>query len=351
MKKFLPAFISFTLVSVFVAFDSKLIAQDIHFSQYYMSDLTLNPAMAGAFKDITATANYRSQWGSITTNPYKTMSAAIDGRFRTKTKKKAILAVGLNFYKDQEGDGDLSTLLVNLSVATHVKLDAHSIFSVGLNGGIGQQSMNFSNFTWDSQYVNGSYSSTNPSYEPVHSSSYIFPNFGAGVLYQYNKNEMYISGNDKLHADFGMSVDHINQPLESFYPASSNILYLRFAAVGNLLYGIKNTPLSIVPGFVYYRQGPTQEVQVGSMLKYTLREDSKYTGYVNGASVDVGLYYRWDDALVITGLIEMANYSIGLSYDATLSGLISPTTARGGFEISLRYVNPSNFLYQNKARF
>ena len=87
------------------------------------------------------------------------------------------------------------------------------------------------------------------------------------------------------------------------------------------------------------------------MLKYTLREDSKYTGYVNGASVDVGLYYRWDDALVITGLIEMANYSIGLSYDATLSGLISPTTARGGFEISLRYVNPSNFLYQNKARF
>ena len=40
----------------------KVTAQDIHFSQFYMSPLTLNPATAGAYKDINVTTNYRDQW-------------------------------------------------------------------------------------------------------------------------------------------------------------------------------------------------------------------------------------------------------------------------------------------------
>ena len=325
-------------------------AQDIHFSQFYMSNLTLNPAAAGAFKDVDVTANYRSQWGSITTNPYKTMAVAGDFRLHNKWKK-GIIALGFNVFQDQAGDGNLSTLQANLSLACHIKLDLHSMISAGLNGAFGQKSINYNNLTWDNQYVNGAFNAQNPSLEPTRGNSFFYPDFGAGVMYQYNRSEMYISGNDKLHFDLGFSVAHFNQPSISFANTANELLYMRYAMIANVLIGIKNTPLSIVPGMVFYRQGPTQEIQAGSMLKYTLKEHSKYTGFISSAALNVGAYYRWDDALVVTGLIELSSYSIGLSYDANLSKLLPATTARGGFEIALRYTNASGYLYQHSHGF
>ncbi|HNM24595.1 MAG TPA: type IX secretion system membrane protein PorP/SprF, partial [Saprospiraceae bacterium] len=41
-------------------------AQDIHFSQFYMSPLNLNPAMTGVMNcNHRIVANYRNQWSSI----------------------------------------------------------------------------------------------------------------------------------------------------------------------------------------------------------------------------------------------------------------------------------------------
>ena len=48
--------------------------QDVHFSQFYNSPLTINPANVGAFNgDIRAHSNYRNQWSSIQ-SAYKTYS-------------------------------------------------------------------------------------------------------------------------------------------------------------------------------------------------------------------------------------------------------------------------------------
>ena len=350
MKLFIRLRVHHLLVLLCLLTGLQSFAQDIHFSEFYMSYLTLNPAAAGAFKDMDATTNYRSQWGSVTANPYKTMAIAGDMRIRKKMRN-TILAVGLNIFQDQAGDGNLSTLQANFSLAAHIHLDRHSILSAGLNGGVGQKSLNTSSLTWDNQYVNGAYNAAAPSLESVHSSSFFFPDFGAGVMYQYNKSEMYISGNDKMHIDIGASVTHLTQPNLSFESHASDLMFMRFAVIGNSLIGLKNTPLSLMPGFVFYRQGPVQEIQAGSMLKYNLKENSKYTGYIRSASVAWGAYYRWDDALVATFLLELANYAIGFSYDANLSKLTPASYARGGFEVSLKYVNASNYLYKNKSGF
>ena len=81
-----------------------------------------------------------------------------------------------------------------------------------------------------------------------------------------------------------------------------------------------------------------------------LKEDSRYTGYVKGSALAVGGYYRNKDAFVVAALFEMSNYAIGASYDINVSGLKTATTGRGGFEITLRFLNPSPFLY-TKASF
>src|SRR5690606_23911911 len=54
-------------------------AQDIHYSQFYMAPLHLNPAMAGVMNcNNRAIVNYRNQWATVLTNPYNTFSASYD---------------------------------------------------------------------------------------------------------------------------------------------------------------------------------------------------------------------------------------------------------------------------------
>ena len=51
-------------------------AQDIHFSQFYMSPLNLNPALTGVMNCNTRfVGNYRNQWASVLkSNAYNTYS-------------------------------------------------------------------------------------------------------------------------------------------------------------------------------------------------------------------------------------------------------------------------------------
>jgi len=199
-----------------VAFTANGLAQDIHFSQFWMSPLTLNPASAGAFKDIDATINYKNQWSSVS-SPYKTFAAAVDLRAFQKKWKSGFLGLGLNVYNDVAGDGNLSNTMVDLTLAGHIKINNHQLLSAGIQGGFGQSSVQVNNLTWDNQFNGFEYVPGSPSGEHFANTSFLYPDVGAGIQYQYNKGEMYVSGNDNIQSDIGFSVSHINQPMMTFY--------------------------------------------------------------------------------------------------------------------------------------
>ena len=344
-----------TVLSALCIFSSFLesgssFAQDIHFSQFYVSQLITNPATAGALKEITATLNYRDQWRSVT-SPYKTFAGSYDMRIFKDRWRNVFLGWGLDVYNDAAGDGNMRTTQADLSFASHVRVSDHQIISAGVMGGFGQRSINYSALTWGAQYDGTILNSSLPSGEPGSSASFVYPDFGAGVLYQFSRDEGYTSANDKLQANVGFSVSHINQPKVSFYSRNSDILYMKYALHGNMFIGIRNSPLSIVPGFVFYLQGPSQEKTGGTMIRYAFKEESKYTSNVNGIALSVGAYYRWSDAIIVSSLLEIANYAVGVSYDVNVSQLRSSTKGFGGAEISLRFIRPSNFRFKNRARF
>lgn len=343
---------SFFLIRVVFAlsFATTFFAQDIHFSQFYMSSLTLNPATAGAFKDINATTNFRDQWKSVS-NPYKTFALAYDMKILRDNFQNSVFGIGLNVFNDRAGDGSLSTSQASISFASHLRISTNQTLSAAIQGGFGQRSINFSSLTWDNQFNGFAYDASLSSNEPMNSNSFLYPDLGAGILWQYKKNENRMNGNEGIESSLGFSVSHVNQPKFAFYPASNNFLYIKYVVHGNLFYGIKNTPVSIVPGFVFYKQGPAQEIQAGSLINYKLRENSKYTGNISHRTIAAGAYYRWNDAVVIATLLEMANYSIGFSYDVNISALRKASYGRGGFEISLRYVFPANGSSDAAARF
>src|SRR5437764_10177023 len=96
---------------VFVLMGMRCLAQDPHFSQFFSSPLTLNPAFTGKFNgQVRAAANYRNQWPTIN-RAYETGTASVDFPILTKqipstdtwglgfmgyTDKSAAGAVGFN---------------------------------------------------------------------------------------------------------------------------------------------------------------------------------------------------------------------------------------------------------------
>lgn len=156
-------------------------------------------------------------------------------------------------------------------------------------------------------------------------------------------------GNDQRDIQAGISVFHFNRPKYSFFDEGERLhSKLIFHASGIL--GIKNSNMALVPGILFTQQVRNREILFGSLIRYLLKEDSKYTGYVKGAAISLGGYYRNNDAFVAAGFLEFSSYGIGISYDINVSKLRTATNGIGGFEITLRFLNPSPFLF-TKASF
>ena len=55
--------------------------QDRHYSMFYASPMAINPGATGFFSgDIQLFTGFKNQWKSISSNPYKTISAGVDGK-------------------------------------------------------------------------------------------------------------------------------------------------------------------------------------------------------------------------------------------------------------------------------
>ncbi len=324
-------------------------AQDMHFSQPAMTPLMQNPALAGANYDMQAIANYKSQWTSVS-SPFKTYGISVDRRLYDRTRgrrsKKGFWAAGLDVYSDKAGDGQMGTLQANLCGAYHIKLDFDNTLATGMMLGYMQRSINPDELQWMNQYDGMKYRPDLPSYEVFDHKTKGVPDVGAGVEWAYNKGEAYMTGNDHQSINAGVAVYHPHQPEYGFLGESKDNLHVRWVGHANATLGIANTNLSVAPGIFYYHQGSTDELTYGSLLRYVLRDDSKFTGYIRGSAVSLGAYYRNKDAVIVQALIEVSEYALGISYDVNTSDLNSASHGVGGFEISLRWVQWRWFYYK-----
>lgn len=324
-------------------------AQDIHFSQWSMAPLVQNPASAGALNNFEAYLNYRNQWRSITT-PFKTYAASAMGKINKGKSKKGYWGAGALFYSDQAGDGSLKTTGGNLVLSRHVKLSKYENLGFGINGGFGQRSINFEQFQWGSQYNGASYDPSAPVGESFQGNSFGYLDLSSGIVYSFNNTSglVNVTSNNFKQGSFGISASHLNRPNYSFLE-SGDRLRIRWTAHGEVLWSIKHTPLAIQPGFQIYQQGPSNEILVGSLIRLELLPDSKYTGFYKGGGIFGGVYYRTNDALIFSGMIQLGQYSFGFSYDMNTSKLVAASGGRGAIEFSFRIINQNPYFKQSRV--
>ncbi len=323
-------------------------AQDVHFSQCSMTPLLINPALTGMYGgEHRAFLNYKNQWSGMAVQgaAYRTAAFSYDTRLLTKKFKSGYLGAGINAFKDVAGDLNLGTTQVNVSVAGIVYINDKQLLSGGLQGGFVQKSISTSAMQWDSQYdqSTGAFNSSLPSNDVTSIPPARYGDFSAGLAWNYGAKQLYMHANNQLKMNFGIAAFHINSPSQKLNPYITNSidnLDRKFIVHGSAQIGIASTDYEFVPSVLAFKQGTSYEVDLGTMVRWTIKGVSKYTGYVHGMALSVGALYRMKDALIPMAMFEYSDYAIGLSYDVNTSSLNQATRGKGGIEISLRYIKP-----------
>ena len=323
----------------------KAFAQDVHFSQLQNTPLLQNPSFAGnSGGDIRAVVNYRSQWGSLTSSPFESIGANIDLRFKDTPLNESHLAGGLSMYTDVAGASQMRTTVVIFTIATHVKINKNNFISAGLQGGIYQKSLDYSDLRFDNQFHGTGHNSALDSYEGLGSISEISPTISGGVSYMWTDLlDNSTKGGKKINV--GFAVHHYNGP--RYYTVSSEDVALKYIASFSGSFAASNSSWLIQPAAYFAFQNQASDFVFGSVFNYDLDGGSK--SFNKTSSIGFGMYYRVADAFIPTVQVQWDSFVMGLSYDINTSKLTEASSSRGGFEISLKFISQNSTL-GNSAR-
>lgn len=310
--------------------------QDYHFSQFFASPITYNPATAGAFNaDIRGALTYRNQYSSISEG-YRTFAFAADAPIKLTDKSfdQNFLGAGLSVVNDNAGIAGFNNFQISGNVAYAIDLggtdqNPHFI-SVGLQIGYMQRSIDLSKASWETQWTGIGFNQGLSSGEPVTGAineSNI--DLGGGVAW-------YNSISDQVQLLAGASVMHANTPTVDILGSNES---LRRKYVGHLSMAIfpENSGVTYLPNLFVMFQGPNRIIDIGSEVEFSLWERTEKTTHRNNLSTSLGAYYRVQDAIYFIGRVNYYDFSLGLSYDFTASKLNQANNGRGGVELVLSY--------------
>lgn len=305
-------------------------AQDLHFTQYFNSPLTTNPANTGFIPDgnYRIGINYRNQWASIPV-PYKTMSAFGDFQLFRDRLEYGWLGIGGVILRDVAGSGNLTSTKVYGSIAYHQLLGQSSLLSLGFNVGSASKRVDVTKLTFGDQWNGKFFDAQVPTAEPFNQTKISYFDMQVGMNYAYFPTE-------NIYINAGLSAQHVNTPRETFY-AGNNQIARRY--IGFLNASVKMSDKVILnPSGYYARQAGATETVFGGNLAYNLSGDGVTQLYG-------GAYYRLNDAAAFLVGYQLKTVKIMFSYDVTTSSLAQYNNRRGAYEIGIVYTG----LYPNRS--
>jgi type IX secretion system PorP/SprF family membrane protein len=295
-------------------------AQDPQFSQYYQAPLYLNPGFTGITPQQRLVVNNRIQWPNLP-QAYTTYAVSYD--IWVDELKSGL---GLLVTTDKMGTAAWRTTTAQLLYSYKVKLTDKIVFSPGLSFGYGVNGIDRSKLVFgdEIQYAVSPNQTINPQFQKLGNQQYF--DFGSGFIV-YSKDVW-----------LGASFSHINTPNLSILN-ETNRLAMKTTIHGGLRIPLYNGPRTLdrvsylTPSFIYLMQGTSTQLSLG--INYHIDP------------LSIGVLYRGkpyqhndfgtinQDALIFNMGLYLASFTIGYSYDFSISKL--STSSGGAHEISIVY--------------
>lgn len=344
IRKLLSAFFSLAVTA------STAVAQDIHFSQYNMSPMTLNPANIGGFEGTARISGiYRSQWTSIMSrDQFETPCVSVDAPIIRGFRKRDWVGVGLVVFSDKAGILGLTHTAAKLGASYHLALNKKGTTYLTLGAQYGQASrrLNPDKARFAEGFLNKGGSDYNQNldvdFANLNRDQSSWTDIDGGIVLKSRLNK-------QMDFSIGYAMYHIDRGQYGLITGggsgggggtgggggapqqSSDEIARRSVATGQ--FNIKmNDKLTVSPTFIYQTMvGAHDEIIVQGLGSYLFNEEKDVT-------LLFGLGYRFRDAVHPMFGAQIKSLRVGLAYDVNISGLSGDTNLRGGFELAANYI-------------
>ena len=308
-------------ILLFVCFWAK--AQDPHFSQYFASPLSINPANTGFFDgDYRIAIDERKQWWTVG-NSYVTSSVSADYKFNSQYHDDYnYFSAGLSGIFEHSLDGVLVNNFITLSGSYQLSMDyqAQKTLTFGLSVNYSSKTIDYTKLTFASQFNGTSFDTSIPVDPGANTLKSSYFDLNTGILYAVHQS--------KANYYAGAAIYHVNEPQDKVFYADGKLpMRTTLHAGGDLQLG----PLTklIFSGY-YMGQGGATDATLGSAFAFTLNNNAEQR-----LKVYVGSWFKFTSAYIPYFGVDYLDYSVGLNYSVPTSTQLNfnPQT----FEVSLIY--------------
>ena len=299
-------------IVLLILMSSRLIAQDIHFSQYFSLPLLTNPAYAGIHNETKLGLIYRNQYNAIPAS-YATYGVSFDTYSNFMHG-----GIGVQVVKDDQANGMLQNHYAGLSYAYQNALSKKIAFSFGMEAMAHFNQINVSKivvYNMISQQT-GQIISSLQSVENINfpSSKFFFDVNSGAVIF-----------NNNFYS--GLGVLHLNQPNDGWQTSHSMPLAVNFET-GYLFKPStlkKDDAWYFSPNLLYLNQHGNHEINFTALAG--LGHAQAGLGIRNASNMDALIFHFG----FLTG-----TFRVGYSFDLNIS--TKYFNFRNSHEISLQYV-------------
>lgn len=340
-----------TLCSI-IFMSNLMFSQDLHYSYYHFTPLTVNPALAGAYNGSYRVGGiFKSQFfQAANTQGYTTLNLFIDAPIIRGFRKNDWIGIGLetnvlgwagnhinkeSTSPDQMLTGNsLNWTNFKAGAAYHFSLNKKQTSIITLGAQYNTATMNFHEFTnLDSRYGivtrkpdpdidaflrqrSGGGNNTNPNQQGIRLG---YKDWNVGLL--FNKR-----GKDS-DLKIGASVEGFLRPR---IPDNTNRKPVGINAHASYEMSL-NKRTKIEPAAYYYSLGSANALNINGQVKYLVNEEKEFT-------LTGGLGMRNLRQAILLGGAQFKEYRVGASFDLDISTYMPASQNVGGFEIALIYM-------------
>jgi type IX secretion system PorP/SprF family membrane protein len=352
----------FYLVAFFIAIGLAANAQDLHFSQYYASPLTLNPALCGKFDGLARVEGiYRGQYYGLSQNAsiFSTPAASIDfSLLKDKGMEGNALGVGLSVVNDAQtstatdgsgGVGKINTTSIALELAYTIQLMRRHPMQLSIGF---EPSVTIKNTSGNYEYPQAFnsqlvYQTGSPYNESFTQPKKTYFNLAYGLFFNHKPIDI-------LTYFLGFSMNNVTRPQTDVIAINNSIGKLNFLYI--LHGGLEITVArrcTLIPGFLYQNEAKANEANAGITFGYDVldRDNSNgvrqkatiFLGLWNRMGNDVGSPFQYRNITPKLGL-DYRGFRIDFAYDISVGNIASDAQPVPGiyrpqaYEIAVSYI-------------
>ncbi|NSW45490.1 MAG: PorP/SprF family type IX secretion system membrane protein [Bacteroidales bacterium] len=306
------------LTYLFIWLYFKLLAQDPHFSQFFVNSLYLSPSYAGSTQGTRLITNIRDQWPGIP-GSFFTTTLSLDHFIPSLNS-----GVGLLLMKDVAGQGHLGSMQIGIQYTYQFRAFRNYQVRPSIHFYRSNRTIDFNRLVFNDQLSLSGIAGGSVEVPPLKQVGYI--DFASSILIYSSTNWV------------GFTWDHMLEPNQSIIDAYSPIPAKYSFFGGHKFYLHGKTSVyneESINSWIHYRsQGKFDQIDIGA---YWTRTPIILGLWYRGIPIfkHYKLGYQNNDAIVIQVGYIWKDIKLGYSYDITISRLIANTY--GSHEFSLVY--------------